>query len=261
MNDVIDPAPACASCGTALRGPYCHACGQPGRDAARSLREVLLGQTGRMVHTVRALLMRPGELAREIDEGRDRQSLRPLTLLLNLIAVFFLIGAPGNFTFATIVKQDRTGRIVARVEERAARDGVPRELVIERFDRRFQSLYSLLIPFSAVVYGAALWLLHRSRRKAWLVHVAGAVHYLCFVFVLAAVLFLAGRVLHFGALQNPLTLGADIAASFVYLVLMQHRTYEDAWPAAIAKSAAVLVAGAASDYAVFTAAMLLTMAV
>ena len=46
----------------------------------------------RLAYTLRRLLTRPGELAREIDEGRDRRAMRPLTLLLNLIPLFFLLG-------------------------------------------------------------------------------------------------------------------------------------------------------------------------
>ncbi len=70
------------------------------------------------MHTLRLLLTRPGELARETDECRDRDAIRPLTLLL-------------------------------------------------------------------------LWLTHRRMRKSWLVHVAAAVHYACFAFLVAVAVFAA----------------------------------------------------------------------
>ena len=256
---MTDDRKTCALCGAVLAGPYCHECGQPGRDASRSLREVLLGQTGRLLHTLRLLFTRPGELAREIEEGRDRLSMRPLTLLLNLIAVFFLVGAPGNFTVAQLAAHDASGRAATQIEQRAAREGVPRQWMMERLDRRFQSLYSLIIPLSAGVYATAFWLLHRGRRTAWLVHIAGGVHYLCFIFVWAAVLFAIARLAHFSALRNPLAIGVTLAVNFAYLTLMLRRTYEDRWLAAMAKSAVVTVVGTIADNALFTAAFVSTM--
>ena len=101
MTDVAAP---CASCGTRRLGPWCHACGQASRDAPRSFREVFTGQTGKIAYTLKRLLLRPGELAREIDEGRDRRAMRPLTLLLNLIPLFFLLGGgTGGFSAHSIV--------------------------------------------------------------------------------------------------------------------------------------------------------------
>jgi hypothetical protein len=238
---------ACALCGTALAGPYCQACGQPSVHAQRSLGETLLGQTGRLAHTLRALLLRPGELGREIVEGRDRLSLRPLTLLLNLIAVFFLVGAPGTFTPSTLAEEDPSGRARQQIDARAARDGVSRETALERIDRRFQSLYSALILASAIVYGGTLWLLHRRNRLPWLVHVASAIHFLAFLFLWSAVLFLGARLLHVVAIRNPYAIGLTVAVNFAYLVAMQRRTYDDGWLAAMWKTVIVILIGTVFD--------------
>jgi hypothetical protein len=158
---------------------YCHACGQPGPAARQRLSEALLGQSGRLLHTLRILLTRPGELARETDECRDRGSIRPLTLLLNVVAFFFLLSGLTDFRLQAFERQDETGKLTQVLERRAAEVGVGRELFVERVERRFQSLYTLLLVAGVVVYATVLWLTHRRPRKTWLVHVAAAVHYVC----------------------------------------------------------------------------------
>jgi hypothetical protein len=80
----------CRLCGATLTGPYCQACGQPSAAVRRTFGDAISGQTGRVLHTLRVLVTEPGGLAREIDEARDRRSIRPGALLTNLIAVFFL---------------------------------------------------------------------------------------------------------------------------------------------------------------------------
>ena len=132
----------CRLCGAALVGPYCHACGQPTPAAPRGLREVLLGQTGRLTHTLRLLFTRPGELAREIDEGRDRASLRPLTLLLNLIPLFFLLGGgPQGFSVRMFANSDPSRQLAAIVERAALRRGVAAPIFEERVEQRFRAVY------------------------------------------------------------------------------------------------------------------------
>ena len=251
----------CALCGTALAGPYCQNCGQASAAAPRSFREVFLGQTGRLAHTFRLLFMRPGELAREIEEGRDRGSMRPLTLLLNLIAFFFLVGAPGNFTVGSLAAQDSSGRVQAEIDRRVARTGIPRELVVERLDRRFQSAYSLVIPWSAVVYACVLWLLHlRSHRRRWLTHLAAAIHFLAFIFITAAILLLIGRLVHFNALREPVAVAALLLLNFGYLAAMLRRAYDDSWLAAAGKSVIVMAVGTLSDNLLLLVALAVTMA-
>src|SRR3954470_12693356 len=79
--------PTCRVCGTTLVGPWCHGCGQASGAVQRRFGEALFGQTGKLLRTLKFLLQKPGELAAEIDENRDRNSLRPGLLLTNIAAV------------------------------------------------------------------------------------------------------------------------------------------------------------------------------
>jgi hypothetical protein len=248
--DAVAGARRCALCAAPLGGPYCAQCGQADARTGRSLREVLLGQTGRLAHTVAMLLGRPGELAREIDEGRDRQSLRPLTLLLNLIALFFLVGGgPGGFQAAALIRNDTTGQLEAVATQAAARRGIDRSLFDERLENRYRSTYSLLIPLSAFVYAAALALVERRKRKSWLVHLSAAVHYLCASFLVSALLFGLAKLAGIDVLGPGVLPFVTLVYFAIYIVLMLRRTYGDSWPIAAAKTLFVMALGGASDTA------------
>jgi hypothetical protein len=240
----------CALCGAPLAGPFCARCGQADPQGGRSLREALLGQTGKLVHTVRMLLARPGELAREIDEGRDRQSLRPLTLLFNLIALFFVVGGgPGGFQAAALIRSDSSGQLEAVASGVAAQRALDRPLFDERLEHRFRTTYSLLIPFSALVYAAAIALVERRKRKSWLVHLSAAIHYLCATFLVSAVLFGMAKLAGVDLLARSALPALSLAYFAVYFVLMLRRAYGDAWPAAAAKTLFVMALGGATDAA------------
>ena len=67
----------CANCGTALVGPWCHACGQKGEEFHRSIwrlvAEAFEGLTNfdsRFWNTLPRLIVRPGKLTREYLDGR-----------------------------------------------------------------------------------------------------------------------------------------------------------------------------------------------
>jgi len=249
VEDPFAPPPsaaprACAICGAALAGPYCHACGQASPAAARGFRDVLSGQTGRLLHTLRLLLTRPGELAREIDEGRDRRAVRPLTLLLNLIALFFLVGGgQGGFGAHTMIANDRSGTITAIVAERAQHRGIAQPLFEERLEQRFKSVYSLLGVVQALAYGCAFWLVERRRRKAPLVHFAAAIHYMCFSFLASTVEFGILKLKGVEALDVVWLVWLTWAVVATYMALALRRTYRDSMPLAAGKTLIVMSIG------------------
>jgi hypothetical protein len=246
--DVAPSPERCRLCGAALTGPYCQACGQPSAAVRRTFRDAITGQTGRLLHTLRVLLLEPGGLAREIDEARDRASMRPGALLTNVIAVFFLLaGGVGGFTSDSLIAQDHRGYLAGVAADRASARGVAPSVYHERLENRFRSTYSILITLSTLSYAAALWLVERRRRKSWLVHFAAGVQYLCITFLLSALVYGGGRVAGVD-IASTLAVGvAMIVLLALYIVLMLRRLYGDAWGAAIGKALVVLVIGALSD--------------
>ena len=78
----------CLNCGTALAGPYCHACGQKAH-VHRSLARLLprfpagvLNFEGKIWRTLPMLAWRPGELTRRYIDGERARFVSPIALFL-----------------------------------------------------------------------------------------------------------------------------------------------------------------------------------
>ncbi len=87
----------CANCGTALTGPYCHACGQSGhihRSLLHMFEELLHGLfhfDTKAWRTIPALIFKPGKLTKEYIEGKRTSYVSPLALFLFLIFLMFYV--------------------------------------------------------------------------------------------------------------------------------------------------------------------------
>lgn len=88
---------ACKNCGEPLIGPYCAVCGQERdthrrsvRDLVGALFEEIASFDSRILRTMRALLLRPGELSLAFHEGRTRRYVPALRLYLFVSLLFFL---------------------------------------------------------------------------------------------------------------------------------------------------------------------------
>ena len=238
------PLPTCRACGVVRAGPWCQACGQPGPEVPRSFGDVLSGQSGRLVHTLRLLLLRPGELAREIAEGRDRRSVRPLTLLLNLIPLFFVIGGgAGGFNARMFMDADPTGSMATIVAKRSAARNVPPLVVQEHIEQRFRSVYSLLVVVQAFAYGLAIGVAERRKRLPWLVHIGAAIHYMCVSFLVATVAFGVGRLGGVDIAHAPLAGALVYGVVIAYMTLMLRRAYAERTVVALGKALAILIFG------------------
>src|SRR4029450_11923462 len=132
-------------------------------------------------YTLRMLLTRPGELARATDECRDRSVIRPLTLLLNVVAFFFLLSGLTGFRLQAFEREASSGELAAAGRRHAQASCMARELYVERVERRFQSAYTVLLTASVGLYALLLGLTHRRPRRSWLRRAGGRAHPACFV--------------------------------------------------------------------------------
>ncbi|HJP87104.1 MAG TPA: DUF3667 domain-containing protein [Gemmatimonadaceae bacterium] len=90
----------CLNCGAPLNGPYCAQCGQRDIPPYPSVRELAIdavsefsGWDGRLLNTLRTLLLRPGLLTHEFLEGRRSRYISPLRLYLSASVIYFLLAA------------------------------------------------------------------------------------------------------------------------------------------------------------------------
>ena len=88
---------ACRNCGEPLIGPYCAVCGQERdthrrsvRDLAGAVFEEIASFDSRILRTLRAMLLQPGELPLAFHEGRTRRYVPALRLYLFVSLLFFL---------------------------------------------------------------------------------------------------------------------------------------------------------------------------
>ena len=217
---------ACANCDAALAGPYCASCGQRAADPDPSLRELLADAAqeltdvdGKLVATVRALLLRPGHLTVEYLAGRPARYVSPVRIYLACSILLFAVLAlqppvPGRgraegFVFFGGVASFGYAPDAALVDAyergtlRGVRGAVQRRLVEAsrggpaaraRFERTVtnalpQAIFLLVPAYALLVLGAYRIGTARARRRRYPAYLAFALHVHAFAFALLAALF------------------------------------------------------------------------
>ena len=120
--DLASARGACANCGAELTGPFCSACGQE-RDVHRRTVWFLIAEAvrtitnwdGRLLQTVRALLLRPGELSLAFREGRTQRYLPAPRLYLFVSLLFFVLLSASDIALM---------QLEVTVSDRSATEGV-----------------------------------------------------------------------------------------------------------------------------------------
>ncbi|WP_213086251.1 DUF3667 domain-containing protein [Roseateles sp. DAIF2] len=133
-------ADGCANCGVALRGAFCHGCGQSAH-VHRSLAHLVEESLHGLLHfetkawrTLPALLWRPGRLTRDYIDGQRARYVSPLALFLFMVFLMF-------FTFALTGGDAQTTREQAAAVPRMTSDAPITE---ERLHQGLLSISPLL---------------------------------------------------------------------------------------------------------------------
>lgn len=104
--ELSDSAPVCANCGAPLTGEYCQVCGErrlrPDEHTLRHIVgdwfEAFSHGEGRLLNSLRILLLKPGELTREYFRGRRVPYTRPVALFFAINLLYFLLNTSNTFT-------------------------------------------------------------------------------------------------------------------------------------------------------------------
>jgi len=191
---------ACGNCGAELHGRYCYACGQKASHSEVSLRELVhegvhefAHLDSKIVHTLRLLLFKPGELTAEFLRGRRVRYIPPLRLYLVCSLLFFALAAWSRSSFINIqlTKSD--------IPNSAEREAVQKETVERLEHLRNEMTHNtpramfVLMP----VFGLLTWLHFRRAQPYYVPHLYCAIHFHAFVFLMLALRLgfsLSGRV-------------------------------------------------------------------
>jgi hypothetical protein len=192
----------CRHCRAELSGPYCHACGQKAvEEDALTARAFFAdgwahvsGVDFKTLDTLRALLI-PGKLTAEFVEGHRRPYLTPIKIYLLCGGLFFLASPYTGFTLENIVAIDRTGLIAASVADARLASGLSPQHFADRFDLRFQTVYTITLSLSVAALAVFAALLFRAKQRPAGVHVVFALHYVSFLYLLGIVIGFATRTL------------------------------------------------------------------
>lgn len=185
----IAAAPACENCATPLAGPYCHACGQRVLDGGElTVRHALATMADDVLHleskTLRSMLLlaRPGFLTSEYLAGRRAPYTSPIKLYLASAAIFFLLAPFAGFTLADMLENDRAGVMQEALGPMLPSEPAARALFFERFDLRFQTVYTASLIASVIGGASMLALLFRRQRRPFGAHVVFELHYISFLY-------------------------------------------------------------------------------
>ncbi len=246
----------CATCGTALAGAFCHACGEKRLDRhdysfahfAEHAVDTVTHFDVKVVRGAWSLLRRPGAMTADLLAGRRVPWPKPLQLFLIVNILFFV--ASGVFQariFDTKLQShisptsQRYGEFAqSMVARRVAERGTSADAYAEPFDAKghtlAKSLVFLLIPLAASV----LALLNAGKRRYVLEHVLVATHVMTGVLLLlVVVLALLVGVALIGIREG----GGDRVSTAIFATFFLpfvaatiRRTYGDGWAVSAAKA-------------------------
>ncbi|HEU4688445.1 MAG TPA: DUF3667 domain-containing protein [Vicinamibacterales bacterium] len=220
---------SCANCGVALGGEYCHACGQRAIDddeltVAHALKvgaNEVLHLESKTLRTMARLFV-PGALTEAYLAGHRAPYTSPLKLYLACAAIFFLCAPFAGYTLQDLLEGDTGGALKNMVNAETARSGLTPEHFAERFNLRFQTVYTLLLFVAMLGSAVMLALLFRRQHRPFGTHVVFELHYVSFLYLSFIALGLALR-------PFPLTPLLSILSAFAvfgpYMFLALRRVY------------------------------------
>lgn len=226
-----------------LAGEYCHACGQRALEGDElTVRHALTSAADDVFHleskTLRSfgLLFVPGLLTSRYLQGHRARYTAPLKLYLAAAAVFFLCAPFAGFTLADMMAGDTTGSVEQMVTSALAAKDMERAVFVERFDVRFQTVYTAGLFVSMFAGALVLALLFRGQRRPFGAHVVFELHYVAFLYLFTIAFGVVMDLL--GILGTVTALIVSMALILPYLFLAVGRVYGEssgrtAWKVAV----------------------------
>lgn len=273
LDDVQGPAAhgaRCRNCGASLHGSYCSQCGQYDAPPDPTLRDLiadawdaLTNLDGKVLTSVKLLLLKPGALTVEYLAGRRARYLAPFRLYLLCSVAFFLLNSidkprqdadpvgrravEADSITAAMDSLARAGAVRGSGSERASRSRSPFERRMERGVSKLKDgKWDLKATITAQMpnamfalmplYAALLALLYRSRRLRYPAHLVFALHAHAFLFALLAFDEIADLLSAVAPALDEAIAYAVVGALLVYYPVAMRRVYGGRWGSTVARA-------------------------
>jgi len=253
----------CPTCRTTLDTPFCPTCGErPVRPLDLSARGILAqvlktvgGVDGRVVRSVRDLLLRPGALTVAYQEGRRKPLVGPFQLFLLTNVVFFLAQSLTHtkiFSSALdshLHHQDWSEFAQQLVARRLAATHSTLEQLTPLFDQAVVLNAKSLVVLMVFPFALLLPLFFRAGRRPFAVNVVFSLHFYAFLLLLfcaalgvvAVDRWLGGAGLESAWMDTSLTV-VNLLACVAYLFVATGRVYGGGVAARLVKTLLLSVA-------------------
>ena len=240
----VEPSKRCVTCGATLHGEYCHVCGERslGSNPPSLVRFVtdLLSEVfdtdGRIVKTMRTLVLRPGRLTVEYMAGRRGPYLSPTAVFIVMNVLFFFIQPLVNInTFiATLEGQSNwypySPWVTELVNEKLSATGISRETYEANFDAASENYARTLIFLQVPLLAVGLALVHIVKRRFFVEHLVFATHFYTAMLLMNIVAGLGLWAYFRLGLGNEFNLELTFTLLiWLYLFLATREAYADGW--------------------------------
>ena len=236
---------------------YCSRCGEKRRDHADWKLSSVLGEAfaeitdlehSKLWQTLRLLIFKPGQLTRDHWSGRRKRYLGPVKLYLIFFALSFVLysihRSTAVYDVRTLAAADSGRQIPQLLDQLAEKRGVPTAQVVQELNSRWQHCISMSQIAYPLFVALALKLLLRRRRLYFAEHLIFALHVLAFMMLSFAIVWplfvVFGIQVSDRAAYTVISVGS-LTWMVVYLFVALRRAYAEPWPAAVIKSAVILL--------------------
>jgi hypothetical protein len=248
------PTRPCPDCGVESAGEFCPECGEAMEFRLPHVGHYLQGILGELLafdtkfmHTIPALLFRPGLLAQEFVAGRRKRYLSPLRLhILIGIALFLAMGFFANKRAKMQVQDEKEKVVLEQMmsevnKERRNAGEEPYARNLSEFNSTRETLMRLvtevgpyvLLLTATPLFAVCLWFLYRKQKRLYVEHLIFALYFFSFSYLLLIPPFL---------LVSKYLVEAGSAIFCVYLYFGLRKFYRDRGYKLIVRTVSCIVA-------------------
>ena len=231
--------PDCLNCGTIVAGRYCQNCGQENIEGKETFFQIvyhfiedITHFDGKLIHTLRLLIGKPGFLTKEYVAGKRFRYIHPIRMYIFISAVFFLFIFSGNqkivdintkasnssgivfgdSAYSTVARYDSAQRKLPKNKKddwftsKLAKQqilinkkyGNDQNKILTAVIEKFKDHFSTILYLSLPIFAFFLWVLYKRNKSYYFAdHMIFSIHLYCAYFIIIFVYTILEQVVKF----------------------------------------------------------------